>query len=123
MRRLPFVVALLVTTYLFLTPLDEPPPGPENSDKVVHALLFCVLTLLGAYARVPLVPLAVGLIAYAVGTETLQSVLPIHRFGDVADGIADVAGIGLGLLLVRLPTSRRRGGRPSRSNPPAPRAG
>lgn len=100
-RRIPFVIGLLVTTYLFLTPLDHPPPGPEGSDKVTHLLLFAALALLGRYAKVPLVPLGVGLTAYAVGTEVLQAVLPINRRGDVGDVVADLIGLALGLLITR----------------------
>lgn len=102
MRRIVFALALCVTTYLFLTPLEHVPPGPVNSDKVVHALLFVGLALLGRHARLPAVPLGLGLVAYAIGTEVLQHLLPIHRHGDVLDVLADATGIAVGLLASRL---------------------
>lgn len=101
LRRIPFVVALLVVSWLLLTPLSEP-AGPSGSDKVVHCLLFVSLALTGLYARIPLLPLGLALVAYAAGTEVLQAVLPIHRDGNVFDGLADTLGVALGVLAWRI---------------------
>jgi len=86
---------------MFLTPGDDVPQGGPD-DKVVHALIFAVLTVSGRWAAVPSLPLAVGLAAYAAVTEILQAVLPIDRHGDVRDLVADVCGVAVGLLLSRI---------------------
>jgi hypothetical protein len=46
---------------------------------VVHLALFGVLTLTGAFGRLPRTRMGVGLVAYAVGSELLQGQLPIGR--------------------------------------------
>ena len=81
---------------MFLTPRDDVPPGGPD-DKVVHALIFLVLTLAGRWAAVPWVALGIGLTAYAAVTEILQAVLPIERQGDVRDLVADAIGVAVGL--------------------------
>ena len=81
-------------------------PSIDVNDKLVHATLFAALALTGRLAGVPLVPLAIGLVGYAVLSEVLQAVLPIDRDGDWHDSLADVVGAGLGLL-VAVPLLRR----------------
>ena len=96
--RTVFAVLLAVSTVMFLTPRDDVPSGGPD-DKVVHALIFVVLTVAGRWAALPWVALGVGLAAYAAVTEILQAVLPIDRQGDVRDLAADVIGVAVGLLL------------------------
>lgn len=100
-RRTPFLVAVLVSLWMLFSPGSTVPAGPPYSDKVVHALLFAALAVTGRSAGVRARPLAVGLAAYAAGSEVLQAVLPIHRAGDVADAAVDLLGVALGLLAAR----------------------
>ena len=96
--RVVFLLLVLVSLAMFLTPgPDVPQGGPD--DKVVHAGIFVVLTLSGLLAAVPRLRLAVGLTAYAAVTEVLQWTLPIQRDGDWHDWVADVTGVLLALLL------------------------
>ena len=96
--RTVFWVLLAISAVMLLSPRDDVPAGGPD-DKVVHALIFLVLTLAGRWAAVPWVALGIGLAAYAAVTEILQAVLPIERQGDVRDLAADVIGVGVGLLL------------------------
>jgi hypothetical protein len=100
-RRTPFALVALLSLWMLFSPGSTVPSGPPYSDKVVHAALFATLALTGLWARIRPGVLLVGLVAYAVGSEVLQAVLPIHRDGDPADGAVDLAGLALGLLLGR----------------------
>ncbi|MFD1149120.1 VanZ family protein [Saccharothrix hoggarensis] len=103
-RILPFVVAALLSVIVLFTPQSGVPDSPPGTDKVVHVLLFALLTATGRYAGLRVRPLVAGLICYAAVSEVLQWLItPLGRGGDVLDGLVDVAGIGLGLLLARLP--------------------
>lgn len=100
-RRTPFALVVLVSLWMLFSPGSTVPSGPPYSDKVVHAALFATLAVAGMWARIRPSVLLVGLVAYAAGSEVLQSVLPIHRDGDPADGAVDLVGVALGLLLGR----------------------
>jgi VanZ family protein len=102
-RRTPFAVVVLLSLWMLFSPGSTVPSGPPYSDKVVHALLFAALALTGLRAglRVPL--LLAGLAVYAGGSEVLQSTLPIHRDGDVADAVVDLVGVAIGALVGRRP--------------------
>ena len=108
-RTLPglaFTALVGASLVAFLAPWGER-GGPENSDKVVHLAVFAVLTLAGCWARLPVVPLALGLAAYAALVEVVQgTVTALGRAGDVRDLAADLVGIGVGLVLARV-LSRR----------------
>lgn len=114
-RHWPFLVALVGTTVLLLWPGDAVPDGPPVSDKVVHALLFAMLALAGAVAGHARLPLALGLVGYAGVTEALQRLLPINRYGDLRDLLADAIGVGLGLVVTELLVATRRA-RPAESS-------
>lgn len=100
-RRTPFVLAVLVSFWMLFSPGSTVPSGPPYSDKVVHAALFATLAVTGMWARIRPGVLFVVLVAYAAGSEVLQSILPIQRDGDPADGAVDLVGVALGLLLGR----------------------
>ena len=108
-RTLPglaFTALVGASLVAFLAPLGDP-GGPEDSDKVVHLVVFAVLTLAGRRARLPVVPLALGLAAYAALVEVVQgTVTALGRAGDVRDLAADLVGIGLGLVVARGVTRR-----------------
>jgi hypothetical protein len=98
LARSVFAGLLLVSLVMFLLPGEDLSPNAPN-DKVTHLLTFTVLALSGRWATVPVLPLLVGLTAYAAATEVLQALLPINRHGDVWDLLADVAGVLLGLAV------------------------
>jgi hypothetical protein len=97
------LLALVVAASLIVlfAPGDDVPSGFPYSDKFVHAGLFAVLAGTGLVARLPLLRLTVGLVAYAAVSEWLQGVLPIDRDADLTDFVADCVGIALGLLAAR----------------------
>ncbi|MGI9092958.1 MAG: VanZ family protein [Mycobacteriales bacterium] len=98
-RWLPFCAAVVVSTLLIYAPGSHVPSSPHNADKLVHAAMFLVLALTGAWARIPRRWLGIGLVCYAAISEVLQAMLPIHRDGDWHDWLADSIGVVIGLLL------------------------
>ena len=110
LRRIPFVAAVAVSLLSLLTPGPDLPRLSEDVwDKAGHAALFALLAGTGILATLTWRRLAAGLLAYAVLTETLQALLPIHRSGDWHDVVADSVGIAAGLLVaVRISRLWRR---------------
>jgi VanZ family protein len=93
-----FLVAFAVSLVLLFSP-SAPSTGPfEGSDKVVHVLIFATLAALGRRAGFRLLPLAGGLLVYAVASELLQGLLP-HRSSSAMDALADLIGTGVGIVL------------------------
>lgn len=80
-------------------------PGPPNTDKVLHVVVFGAWTFLFALAgylrpiRRPAVLLAIALLAAAWAglDELLQSIPAIHREANIRDYMADLLGVALGL--------------------------
>lgn len=94
------VALQLVVLYL---PRGVEGPGTlPHLDKVVHAGIFGLVVVAGAWAGVPGRWLVPGLAAHAVLSEVVQGVLLPGRSGDVGDVVADLGGIGLGMLTVRV---------------------
>jgi hypothetical protein len=77
------------------------PAGPSGLpvDKVVHVLLFGVVAAIGMLAVIPRQWLLIGLLLQAVVSELVQGALLADRGADVWDFVADVVGIGAGLLV------------------------
>ena len=100
-RRTPFAVVLLLSLWMLFSPGSTVPAGPPYSDKVVHALLFAALASTGLHAGIRTPVLLVGLAVYAGASEVLQSVLPIHRDGELADALVDLVGVAIGALVGR----------------------
>ena len=78
-------------------------PGSDTGaevvdDKIVHGVLFAALALTSRLAAVGVVPLVIGLAAYAGASEVLQGVLPIDRDADPFDALADLVGVAVGVL-------------------------
>ena len=114
LARTVFALLLGISLAMFLTPGDDVPQGGPD-DKVVHALIFVVLAVAGRWAQAPWVALGIGLAAYAAVTEILQATLPINRDGNVPDFLADLVGIGVGLLLSLIAMRLGARARPPRS--------
>lgn len=76
-------------------------PWLPGADKVVHLLIFAVPTyLFGRLTR--RVGLVAGLFAvHAVVSELVQWRFLPYRDGDPFDALADLAGIGLAVLLLK----------------------
>ena len=94
-----FAVAVLVSLAVLFAPADDVPFAPPGVDKLVHLALFAALAVTGRWAGIARTALAVGLVVYAAGSEILQDLTPLDRSASVADWVADVAGMILGLVL------------------------
>jgi hypothetical protein len=99
-----FLVAFAVSLVMLFWP-SVPGTGPfEGSDKVVHVAIFLTLAALGRRAGLRPVPLAAGLLVYAVASELLQGLLP-NRSSSATDATADLVGVLVGLAIA--PAVRR----------------
>ena len=96
--RVTFAVALAVSAYVLLAPDDGTPSVLPDLDKVVHVLIFAALALTGRRAGVALVPLVIGLLVYAAGSELLQGTDLLGRSRSGWDALADALGIALGVV-------------------------
>lgn len=107
--KIGFFAALLFT--LVMATLPNPPALPAApSDKVQHILAFFVLTIVHcvAYPRVSFVLRIVVMAMLGAGIEIVQAYPPLHRDGNLADFIADVAAVlvASALMAVLTPASR-----------------
>ncbi|UOY01586.1 VanZ family protein [Blastococcus sp. PRF04-17] len=93
-----FAVVVLLSLAVLFAPADDVPSAPPGVDKVVHVALFAALALTGRWAGIEAKALGAGLVCYAALSEVLQSVTPLQRSGSVADWLADVVGVLVGLL-------------------------
>ena len=113
-RRRPFVVgfvaALLLQTYLLYAYVPGPASGITipHLDKVVHVGMFALPAFLGVLARLRLWLVGLILVVHAPVSELVQHRYLPGRAGDPADLIADLVGIGLGLVLGLLVLRRAR---------------
>jgi hypothetical protein len=94
-----FAVVVLISLAVLFTPADGVPFAPPGVDKVVHAALFAALAVTGRWAGIGRPPLGILLVLYAAASEVLQGVMPLDRSASVADWLADVAGVLLGLAV------------------------
>lgn len=90
---------MLLSVLVLFTPGSQVPAGPWWFDDVVHVTLFALLAGTGRLLPVRWPALACGLVGYAAFSEVVQAVAPLHRTGSVLDLVADLAGIGVGLLV------------------------
>jgi len=103
---LPFSAVVLASLVVLFAPASATPSAlPPGVDKVVHLALFAALAYTCPVDRrragLPVVGLAAGLVAYAVGSEVLQGVLPLGRTADPLDAAVDVVGVAVGLVAAR----------------------
>ncbi len=75
-------------------------PATDVSDKHSHFLAYGLLTLLalGAWVRQPTWRVLLGVIAYGIVIELLQSLTPTRQLEGL-DILANTLGAGLGALL------------------------
>jgi hypothetical protein len=103
-----FAVAVLVSLAVLFAPSGEVPDSPPGVDKVVHLVVFLALAVTGRWAGVGVAVLGGLLVLYAAASEVVQAVTPLGRSGSVADLLADVAGVVLGLVAWALGERARR---------------
>lgn len=103
-----FAVAVLVSLAVLFAPPSDVPSSPPGVDKLVHAGLFLVLALTARWAGVRERVVAGGLVGYAAVSEVVQGTDLVGRDASVLDGLADVVGVLLGLLVWRLVTRDAR---------------
>lgn len=98
-----FWALLAVTTYLLLMELALSIGGIPHADKIIHALIFLSLSSVG-YLSFPQhrVLIIVGLAFYGALTEVLQPLLTMTRHASLLDWLADLFGILLCFLIIRL---------------------
>lgn len=104
-----FVTTALLITDLALQPGLPTPPELFGPDKIEHLLAFFVLTVLsrmGWPQRGWL--MSALLVAYGIGIELAQGATTLGRTASAADVVADLFGIGLGLVFANLFRSRTR---------------
>jgi len=90
----------LITLFLLMEQSKSTPLFP-HVDKVMHALIFAILTALGylAYAKQSKW-LYLGIITYGAITEILQGAYTQTRLASIGDWLADVVGVLLCVILI-----------------------
>ncbi len=97
-----FMTLISVATFGFLKDVSGIPSGFMPNDKVMHALVFWALALSALQAWPGRIVVVSGVLAcYGALIEVAQATFT-SRFGDPLDFLADVAGIALALLLVKI---------------------
>ena len=92
------LIMTTVLTVAMLWPINQPPPAPDGSDKVVHLIAFAALAFpLARTGRFGLIPIFIATSAYGGIIEVLQP--SFGRSADMQDWIADIAGVTLGMML------------------------
>ena len=98
--HLTFIMTTVLTVAM-LWPINQPPPAPDGSDKVVHLIAFAALAFpLAHTGRFGLIPIFIAASAYGGIIEVLQP--SFGRSADMQDWIADIAGVVLGIVLALL---------------------
>ena len=98
-----FWMLLITTTLLMLVELAPKYGGWPYWDKVQHASIFMVLTLIGSFIfRQKKTWVVIGLISYGAATELLQGIFTLTRLASINDWLADTTGVVIGLLILGL---------------------
>jgi VanZ family protein len=98
-----FMGLLILVTYLLLMEMPPAAPSWPYKDKVQHIIVFLALTICGGLAfQSRCVAICTMLVTYGALIELLQSVLTVTRIASVYDWLADVTGILIALILLRL---------------------
>jgi VanZ family protein len=103
-----FAAAVLVSMVVLFAPAGDVPSAPPGVDTVVHAVLFLVLAVSGRWAGAGPWNLGPALVLYAAVSEVLQGLAVIGRTSSVADWLADLVGLLVGLVLGQLVARRTR---------------
>lgn len=111
------VIAVTISM-LTLLPLPAPPLGTQNDDKIYHLIAFVALVLpVAATAPRALVWMVPAALLFGGAIELVQPL--VNRSRELADFLADAAGVLLGALIgvVLHLTFRRRRLATARSHP------
>ncbi|MFL6728414.1 MAG: hypothetical protein ACJ8E3_01425 [Sphingomicrobium sp.] len=107
----PRVLFWAATAFAFvMAVIPHPPHVPgEPNDKIQHIVAFATLSLLGAwaYARAPLLKIAIALSLFGALIEVVQAIPALHRDSDALDWVADTFACALVLLAIRWWRRRR----------------
>jgi VanZ family protein len=101
-----FWALIAAITYLMLMPLTQKTGGFEYWDKIQHALIFTLPTIIGikAFSRKKWWVIG-GLITFGGVMEIMQSLLTTTRQASAYDWLADIVGIaivvGINFLLIK----------------------
>lgn len=109
--RMLFGAVVVTSLVVLFAPTAGGLPLFPYADKMVHLVLFAALAWSGRKAGLPVLPLAAGLMAYAVLSEVIQATVLPERGGEWTDVAADLIGITAGMLA---------GSRREHSSGPAP---
>ena len=90
------LIVTAVLTVAMLWPIQQPPPAPDGSDKIVHLIAFAALAFpLARTGRFGLIPVFFGASAFGGLIEVMQP--SFGRSADVNDWVADIVGVVLGV--------------------------
>lgn len=110
MRFIPLLFWLLIAivSVLMLIELQPTKDGIPYIDKLEHIVVFTALTTTGclAYAQKKLLVYA-GLMALGAIYEVLQALFTITRQASVYDWLADIIGILLAMMIIKLFNAKR----------------
>ena len=104
-KRALFAAAVAVQLVVLYAP-RAPSTGGLPIDKLVHAVIFGGVLWLGVLARIPARPLILLLGVHAVLSELIQGALLPHRDGNAWDAAADLTGVLIVTVLLRLRAAR-----------------
>ena len=86
----------VLSLYVLFKPAGGGPTFFEDSDKVVHLLLFALLAGTARWRFGPAKAALAAVAAYAVVSELVQGALLSSRSGDPYDVLADLVGVAIG---------------------------
>lgn len=107
-----FYIWLGAVTFVSLLPADALPdelPLPVDADKVIHLLMYTILSLLARPAlmrdaagnhQIKVIAIMAGIVIYGALLDTLQPLISTRSF-EWADILANTAGVLCGSLLWR----------------------
>lgn len=105
--RLIFVLGVIASLVLALTPVEGGEQPFAHFDKLKHMAGFAMLWIVGVLAGLrPGWALALGLAVFGVGIELAQS-FTISRHASRGDVLADLMGIAFGMLITSAAGMRR----------------
>ena len=93
-----FVVVVLFSFAALFAPASGIPETPSGLDKAGHLALFAALASSGRWTGIRAPVLVPVLLVYAAVSEALQGTTALGRTASVADWVADVVGVLVGLL-------------------------
>ena len=103
-----FVVTVLVSLAVLLSPPGDVPATPYGVDEAVHGALFDALAFTARWAGIGRAVTAGLMVLYAAVSEALQATDLVQRDASLGDWLADVVGVLAGLVAWRLVERGRR---------------